>query len=224
MRLARLFQSASTTVVLLVMAAAGLVAQAPTVAPSTETLPPALAAPVAALMAPEGVTVSIGETSLHFWWVRTLPLEPDGTDVTWRQVPSGALAGAVRLDGEWHDIRGYTIRPGVYTLRFAMQPQNGDHMGISPYREFLLLAPASLDETPDPLGYDGVVKLSTKASRRSHPASMSLDPPSTNGQALTLATNEFDHDVVLFSVPAARNGADAGTLTFGLVVQGTIEH
>ena len=37
------------------------------------------------------------------------------------------------------DIRGKVVKPGVYTLRYALQPQNGDHLGAAPNREFLLL-------------------------------------------------------------------------------------
>ena len=83
----------------------------------------------------------------------------------------------------WSDIRGYTVRPGVYTLRFALQPQNGDHMGISPNREFLLPAPAADDLTLDPVGYDGAVALARKTSRRAHPGRNQHRPANQPGAA-----------------------------------------
>ena len=36
---------------------------------------------------------------------------------------------------------------GVYTLRFAIQPDIGDHTGTAPHPEFCLLCPADEDKT-----------------------------------------------------------------------------
>src|SRR5690606_4052931 len=113
---------------------------------------------------------------------------------------------------------------GVYTLRFALQPQNGDHMGISPYREFLLPGPAAEDVSTDPAGHEGAVELAKKVSRRAHPASLSLDPPVAGGTPGTTTTSELGHQVVSLRVPTVAGGSPSGELTFGIVVQGTIEH
>ena len=127
--------------------------------------------------------------------------------------------GALRLGADWSDIRGFTVRPGVYTLRFALQPQNGDHLGISPNREFLLPAPAADDTDLDPIGYDGAVALAKKAVAPRPPGSISIDPPSSPARPLSTATNDLGHQIVIVSVPTS-----AGALTFGVVVEGTIEH
>ena len=195
-------------------------AQAPEVSRGAEPPPETLSAAVRSALAPERVTVRLGDTRLDFWWTAGIAT-PEGGAAGWDGVPAGALVGALRIEGEWTEIRGYTIRPGVYTLRFALQPQNGDHLGISPYREFLLLAPAADDRQTEPVGYEGAVDLSTHASRRSHPAAMSLDPPASEASPSSLISNEFGHDVVVFALPAA---GEAPPITFGLVVRGTIEH
>lgn len=171
-------------------------------------------------LAPESTVVDLGDVQLQFWWVTRVAAEDAGGEA-WRRVPQGALVGVVHVSAGWSDIRGYSIRPGTYTLRFALQPQNGDHLGISPYREFLLMAPAAEDDSAAPVGYDDAVALSKKASRRAHPACLSLDPPEATGAPRSVTSNEFGHDVVVFTVPA---GADGAPLTFGLVVRGTIEH
>lgn len=195
--------------------------QPPTITTAAVSAPAELAAPVAAALSPNAVTVTTGTTKLEFWWLKTLPLRPGATGVpSWADVADGALVGAMRLGATWSDIRGYTIRPGVYTLRFALQPQNGDHMGISPAREFLLPAPAAQDLTVDPVGYDGAVALGSKSSRRAHPASISIDPAVSTATALSATTNDLGHQVVIVSVQTS-----AGTpLTFGVVVAGTIDH
>ena len=57
-------------------------------------------------------------------------------------------------------------------------------MGISPNREFLLPAPAADDTRRSaPSGYDGAVASGKKSSRRAHPASISIDPPSAASEA-----------------------------------------
>ena len=111
-------------------------------------VPSELGEPVRALLQPDATVVMRGENRLEFWWVKGVPLDsaPEGRP-EWSNVPDGALVGAVKLTKPMTDARGLPMKPGVYTLRFALQPQDGDHMGVSPHREFLLVAPAADDQT-----------------------------------------------------------------------------
>jgi hypothetical protein len=204
----------------LMLTAATASAQAPTITTAAVAVPPEIAAPIAALIAPQVTTITTSTTKVEMWWVTALPLRDGATAPAWSEVAEGALVGALRIGSAWNDIRGHAIRPGVYTLRFALQPQNGDHMGISPNREFLLLAPAADDTSPAPAGYEGAVELAKKASRRSHPASLSIDPPSASAPPLSATTNDLGHQVVIVGLPTSAGAP----LTFGLVVEGTIEH
>lgn len=176
---------------------------------------------MAAALSTDVVTVTTGTTKLEFWWVKSLSLRAGGAGApSWADVPDGSLVGALRLGANWTDIRGYTIRPGVYTLRFALQPQNGDHMGISPHREFLLPAPAADDLATEAVGYEGAVALAKKASRRAHPASISIDPPSSSSRPLSAGTTEMGSKLVVVSVPTSAGQP----LTFGLIVDGAIDN
>jgi hypothetical protein len=108
------------------------------------------------------------------------------------------------------------VKPGVYTLLYGLQPQNGDHLGISQFREFLLLSPAAIDTDPKVLGFDGVVALSKEVIGTAHPASLSLDPPQdAPGAPLSVYKNELGHEGVVLQV---------GSLKFGLIVSGLIVH
>jgi hypothetical protein len=209
------------TVAAILLTARLATAQSVTVTTAAVSIPSELAPAVTAALSPDVVTVTTSTTKLEFWWVKTLALRDGASGApSWNNVPEGSLVGALRLGANWTDIRGYTVRPGVYTLRFALQPQNGDHLGISPNREFLLPAPAADDVTLDPVGYDGAVALAKKSSRRAHPASISIDAPGSTVKPLSAATNDLGHHIVIVSVPTS-----AGTpLTFGVVVQGTIDH
>src|SRR5437867_12410574 len=95
--------------------------------------------------------------------------------VTLPAIPHGTLLGAIRFPGPGADRRGQTIKPGVYTLRYSLQPLNGDHLGVSPQRDFLVMARAADDQdvnaTPD---FDTLMGLSRKASGTPHPAVLSI--------------------------------------------------
>jgi hypothetical protein len=159
---------------------------------------------------------------VDFWLVKGLALTAAGQPA-WSAVPEGSLVGAVRFSGPFRDIRGRTLKPGVYTLRYGIQPANGDHLGISPYRDFLLAAPAGVDTQPTAIGHDAVVELSRRATGLSHPAPFSLDPPVAPADAKDVVTNSEGHQSVILSVPVSRDGKPAGALKFGLILVGRIE-
>jgi hypothetical protein len=189
-----------------------------------EDPPASLAAPLAAALAPGGRTHTIGGTRLDFWFVKALPINPGARPPAWSDVEEGALVGAVRLGADFRDVRGRIIKAGVYTLRYGIQPENGDHLGVSPYREFLLLVPAALDTAVASRGHDGTIDLSKRTAGGSHPAVWSLDPPSTSAAIGTEHHNpELDLKSFTMEVPVTRGGKPAGAIRFGLVLSGKIE-
>jgi hypothetical protein len=177
-------------------------------------LPTELAEAVRASLAPAAIRVTIGESELEFWWVERL----ETTSPDWAGVPEGSLVGALRTSSSLRDIRGRTIKPGVYTIRYGIQPANGDHLGVSPHREFLLLSPAGGDTKSQAAGHEGSVALSKVTIGGSHPAILSIDPPAASEPALTIRTNDAGHKAVVFEVPTS-----AGPLRFGLILVGRIE-
>src|SRR5690606_8836893 len=58
----------------------------------------------------------------------------------------GELLGAARLLDEAGDYRDQVIEKGVYTIRYGLLPVNGDHLGVSPFRDYALLLPADKDK------------------------------------------------------------------------------
>lgn len=181
----------------------------------TDPLPAELAAPVAAALAPGGVRAQAGANALTFWWVKMLPIKPGGP---WSEVPEGTLVGAVKIDKDFRDIRGRAIKAGTYTLRYGIQPANGDHLGVSPFRDFLLLSPAAVDADPAPKGHDGTIDMSKQTIGGSHPAVWSLDPPTTSEAPLTVHTTDLGHKALIVEVPA-----QGGACRFGIVLVGKIE-
>lgn len=198
---------------------------AATVTPSTHDTPPpkALAPAVASAMAPGGVRVLVDKVTLDFWWVKALPAAAGAPAVAWTDVAEGTLVGAVQISETFRDIRGRVIKPGVYTLRYGIQPANGDHLGVSPYRDFLLLSPAAADTDIEPKGHDGTIELSRTTIGGSHPAVWSLDPPVAGAEPRAVLKTDLNHDAVVMEVAVSRDGKPAGGLRFGLVLVGRIE-
>jgi hypothetical protein len=177
----------------------------------SEPPPSELAEGLKGRFAETGARVSSGGAVLHFWWVASL----EAADRGWSGVAEGSLVGVVRIAADYRDIRGRRIKPGVYTLRFGLQPANGDHLGVSPFREFLLVSPAAADKNPAPTGHDGTIELSKQTTGASHPSVWSLDPPASSDPPLSTYTNDAGHNGVVFEV--------AGALRFGLILVGKIE-
>jgi hypothetical protein len=111
-------------------------------------------------------------------WFRSNPPSgagAPGRKITLSTIPQGALVGVIRFDAAGADRRGQTIPAGVYTLRYGVMPMSGSHEGAAPQRDFLLLAPASVDRDPNSNpGFDALVNLSKKASLTAHPAILSV--------------------------------------------------
>jgi DMSO/TMAO reductase YedYZ molybdopterin-dependent catalytic subunit len=207
----------------ILFSAAVAFAQDLAVAPQTKPLPSGVADPLVALLATSGERVSIGDKALDFWWVKSLPLRSGSTETGWSAVDEGTLVGVVQLEASYHEMRGKPLRPGLYTLRYGLQPENGDHLGVSPYREFLLLSPAAVDTTAATLGHDGTIALSRQAIGLTHPAVWSLDPPVASGAPRRLIKNQAGQSGVVFQVPISRDGKDIGTMAFGLILVGEIQ-
>jgi hypothetical protein len=142
--------------------------------------PPAeVAAAIASDLQPAGHKVLSGDGKVwcELWFRKGPPSGPQTTetDVTWKNVLPGAIVGVIRWPAAGYDRRGQSVKPGVYTLRYSMHPVNGDHLGVAPQRDFLVLTPAALDTDPNPVPvFDALMNMSRKASGTQHPAVLSI--------------------------------------------------
>jgi hypothetical protein len=214
-------RTAPAVVLCLLSVVASARAQGLVASGGAEPPPAELAAPIVSALAPGSVTVKSGDIAIDLWWVKAIALAktPQGT-ASWSDVGDGTLVGALRVSASWNDIRGYVVKPGVYTLRYALQPANGDHLGVSPNREFLLLSPAAVDTSADPVGYKGAVDLSKQTVRRAHPSALSLDPPVSKDPPLGPVKTDLGLEGIVFSVPTSSGSS----LTFGLILRGVIQN
>ena len=156
-----------------------------------------------------------GEVMGEFWLRPELPLqEPASTElgVGFGQLQEGTLIGLVHYPLDWSDYKDNRVLAGVYTLRYGVQPADGNHMGVSLYRDFLLLTPITSDTDPDQTySHDDLAKHSSLASEGQHPAALSLFPVYDEISEPKLMRNEMDQWMVVKKV---------GTLILGLVISG----
>lgn len=118
-----------------------------------------------------------GKPWCEVWFVKAPAKRPPTAEgeVTWRTVVPFSVVGAIRWPAQGYDRRGQIIKPGVYTLRYGNYPVNGDHLGVAPQRDFLVMTPVDLDQKGEPLGkFEELMALSKKVSGAAHPAVLSM--------------------------------------------------
>src|SRR6185312_4100940 len=86
----------------------------------------------------------------------------------------GELLGVLEFAKEGHDYRDQAVPKGVYTMRYGLQPVNGDHLGVSPYRDYILLLPVAKDKAAGVPGRKQLEERSAEAAGTSHPAAFLL--------------------------------------------------
>jgi hypothetical protein len=130
----------------------------------------------------------------------------------------GELLGVIRFARSGGDFRGQKIRKGMYTMRYGLQPQDGNHVGTSDTRDFVVLVPAADDSDPKPVEKEKLFKESTAASGTAHPAILSVLPaPADAGDLPRIVHNEARE---LWSVDFAGKSAAGKPLVVELVVVG----
>ncbi|HWF87105.1 MAG TPA: hypothetical protein VG222_19745 [Vicinamibacterales bacterium] len=201
----------------------GVAAHAQRLAVGVHAEPPPgeLADPLEALMATGGQRVHVGQTTFDFWWVKTLPLTTESRGVAWAALAEGTLVGAVTLSAPYPDDRGRMVPAGIYTLRNVSEPQTADRSRLTPPATLLLLAPVADDDKTDPIGHDDAVALASRTPGSSNPPAWWVD--TSAAPAGSTQTAGGGPTTVNVTLPASREGMDVGTLTFGLVLVGTIQ-
>lgn len=168
-----------------------------------------------ALAAEAFQVLSDGKTLAEFWFRREVPAQEGqspGLGVSFGQLEESTFVGVARFPAGWADYKGKPVPPGTYTLRYEVQPADGSHIGVSLYRDFLLLIPAAADADPQAVyGYHDLVALSKKASGTPHPAVLSLFPVEEELASPALAKNVLDQWTVQVKL---------GSVKLGLVVIG----
>jgi hypothetical protein len=181
-----------------------------------------LAAEIAEQLAPTGYRViqDGGRALWEIWPAKKWTLEADFAANAERLYgfEPGQLMGVARLRRRGADFRDQTLSRGVYTLRYALQPVDGNHVGTSPTRDFLLLVRAEDDTSVAPIEAETLQEASATAAGSSHPAMLCLQKLSDDAQAPALRYLE-DRELWVLRL-AGTAGDDGAPLPIDLVVVG----
>ncbi|MFI5456765.1 MAG: hypothetical protein ACHRXM_15065 [Isosphaerales bacterium] len=141
-----------------------------------EPPPGSVAADVRGAMNGQGFRIQDdqGRTLADIWLRKAIPStdEPAGPkgDVQFPFLAEGELLGLLQFATEGHDYRDQRIAKGAYTMRYGLQPINGDHLGVSTYRDYSLLLPASKDRSLALPPRKQLEQRSADSAGTSHPA------------------------------------------------------
>ncbi len=160
----------------------------------------------------------------EFWLATEIPLQskPASVSKALDAIKQATLLGAVSVASGQRDYRDDDLASGVYTMRFVLQPQDGNHLGTSEFSYFAALAPARIDTKPDGIAdYKTLVKASSKETTTDHPVILSLRPASSDaGDGPTLTEPAPDHKSVRIKTAAKAGDAEKTSIVFELVYQG----
>ncbi len=186
--------------------------------------PKELSAAVRKLLAPECVQLldDRGTALVELWFCKQVPIEATEAQIknglTFDEVPISTIVGAVRFEQAWYDYRKQKIAAGVYTLRVARQPRDGDHRGTAPTTDFCVLCPAAADEKTALMETKALQEMSLGVGDN-HPGVVLLFPGKGAGKVPKLITKDKDHAVLLVELPA-KAGDKKATLQLGLTLMG----
>jgi hypothetical protein len=210
--------AAVAAVLCLVAPIPGVGADAEPAVEAADAFPADLPATLGAVLAQPGHRVTRDGKVLAEIWLRSAAPPTGGVNEGALSVEYGALAssafvGVVHFPAPWIDYRETEVPAGTYTMRYWVQPADGDHMGVSQYRDFLMLCPTADDADPEAVyEQEPLMALSEKASGKTHPAVIALFPITeepTGGAAVI--RNDLDQPML------AVKGPDR---LYGLVLEG----
>ncbi len=223
--LSRTFRGAAVLALLAVTSAAH--AQAKYAIKEEKADPPKeLNAAIAKLLDDKAVQLLDGKGTLicEVWFRSEVPANATPEQVknglTMREIPETTVLGALRVHKTMTDYRKQKIKPGVYTLRLAYQPSDGDHMGTAPNNEFCLAVAADDDKDPALMKPKALHEASAKVPGGSHPAVLLLFPPKAQAPPAPTLEKDDMNDWVLTRGVEVKAGAAKAKLGLVLTLVG----
>lgn len=157
-----------------------------------------------------------------FWakTVRTEDSSPAPTGILYAQLKQGSLIGVIHylvIQRYVRDYRSQMLRPGYYTMRYAVMPKAADEKESV---DFVLLTPVSADRSPAiTLPLPRLVHLSRMASPIKQPVALSLVTTDPDEKLPSLITDEEGTSVLQVKLRSpARKGKASQDIPLALMV------
>lgn len=181
---------------------------------------PAVPEAMKRVLEPKGSRITIGDGPYCDIWLRAgVPTgKSDALGAVYATMGESVLLGVISFARATTDFRGQAVKPGTYTLRYAVHPADGNHLGISPVRDFLAMVPVGMDQNPEAQPkFEDLMKMSARVAGTNHPAVLSL--VQAEGGSAPKVGQEGSH--VVFSAKLSQSGGD---LPIAFIVKGISEH
>lgn len=162
-----------------------------------------------------------GKAVCEIWFCKDIPTgKEDVPGAIFSQIPEGTLIGVINFPANTSDFRGQGVKAGWYTLRSAMILQDGNHLGVSPARDFFLICPAADDKDPNaPMKMEELLKQSRAAIGAGHPSPWFFQAATSAEKDLPkIVKNEHEHVIL-----ETKLTTKSGPLAIGLIVIGRTE-
>ncbi len=190
-----------------------------------EKAPPSeIADEIKAELSDEAVQVT-GPDGLRyeFWFAKSIALTEAADGKELENIPQITLLGAAQVqDVENLDFREDEVLPGVYTMRYGLQPEDGNHLGTSPHPYFAILIPAERDQKLGGIAdHDDMVDRSMEDTAGVHPYILAMQPLPADAPTEAPAVGEGEHDwqYVVLELPGTVDGK-ATPFKIALVFEG----
>ncbi len=117
-----------------------------------------------------------GRTVVELWLSKQWEIEADFQATEQRLYPfiPGQLIGLLHLSRKGSEFRKQEVTSGWYTLRFGLQPVDGNHEGTSVTRDFLLMIGIERDEVTKKWSEKDLFVASSESIGAAHPSMLSL--------------------------------------------------
>jgi hypothetical protein len=191
-------------------------------ATSAAPVPPEISSAIRGLLSPTSTSVAGpgGSPYCEIWMRTSIPAAAQPSSalgVNYGTLVDGELVGAIRFDVAVKDFRNQPVKPGTYLMRYGLQPVDGNHQGVSDYRDFLLLTPPDQDTSPDNLAENPMYVLSRKTTTTGHPSVWSLVPTDDAPASLpgTKQNTDENFSAVYFQAAVGTSPTKIGLVIFG---------
>lgn len=213
-------------ITLALLITAPLLASDYTAKAAKKAAPAALGESIKAELSETVIQISHKDRVMYEFWPRTsLPLKstPSSPSSALNAIGQTALLGAMTVVADERDYRDDELYEGIYTVRFGLRPEDGNHLGTSEHLFFAVLIDAKNDQELGKITKSKqLVKASSKTSATDHPMILSLFPVNSNEPTSpSVQEPAHKHEAIRLSIPATNpDGSAAGHVVFDLIVEG----
>jgi hypothetical protein len=163
------------------------------------------------------VTLDDGGT-VDIWFRSEVPTGKyagDTSGATYSNFAESTFFGVIAFAQTGQDYRGQAVPAGLYSLRYELHPNDGNHLGVAPDRDFLILVPLARDTDPNATyDFQQLVALSKQVTHGAHPSPLNM--PAADAKQFPSVTQDFeDHSILQVKIKTT-----AGETPIALVVRG----